>query len=105
MVVGVAVPALGWLFAHVVKERMGTIILSAFVAHTAWHWFLDRGSTLMQYNIEFPAIDLAFVTSALRALLLLVLIIGAGWSMHLLAGRLGVRRSLVPEAPRTRASE
>ncbi len=35
-----------WCFKHVVAERMGTIILSAFVAHTAWHWMLDRGAVL-----------------------------------------------------------
>ena len=30
------------LFTHVVDERVGTIILSAFVAHTAWHWLTER---------------------------------------------------------------
>ena len=25
---------------------MGTIVMSAFVAHTAWHWMLDRGEAL-----------------------------------------------------------
>ena len=29
------------LFRYVVAERIGTIILSALVAHTAWHW-VDR---------------------------------------------------------------
>ena len=43
-VLALAVPALAWGFKHVVAERMGTIILSAFVAHTAWHWMLDRGA-------------------------------------------------------------
>src|ERR1019366_5266057 len=32
------IPALDLLFRFVVAERMGTIILSALVAHTAWHW-------------------------------------------------------------------
>src|SRR5262249_24080378 len=36
------VPALQALFTYVVDERMGTIILSALVAHTAWHWTGER---------------------------------------------------------------
>ncbi len=56
-VLAVAVPALNWIFSHVVQERMGTIILSAFVAHTAWHWMLDRGAVLASYHIEMPDLD------------------------------------------------
>src|SRR5688572_20501871 len=40
------VPALGALFRFVVAERLGTIILSALVAHTGWHWMLERGAVL-----------------------------------------------------------
>jgi len=36
------VPLLHLLFRYVVAERMGTIILSALIAHTAWHWMADR---------------------------------------------------------------
>lgn len=44
------IPLLELLFHYVVAERMGTIILSALVAHTAWHWMLDRAATLRQYR-------------------------------------------------------
>jgi hypothetical protein len=37
LVVALLVPALGLLFRYVVTERMGTIILSAIIAHTGWH--------------------------------------------------------------------
>ncbi len=43
LVLVVLVPALQLLFRYVVAERMGTIILSAIVAHTAWHWMIERG--------------------------------------------------------------
>ena len=56
-VLALAVPALALLFKHVVAERMGTIILSAFVAHTAWHWMLERGAVLRQYPVHLPAFD------------------------------------------------
>ncbi len=42
LVLLVLIPALDLLFRFVVAERMGTIILSALVAHTGWHWMLDR---------------------------------------------------------------
>lgn len=48
----VLVPVLHLLFRYIVAERMGTIILSALVAHTAWHWMIERGELLMQYSIE-----------------------------------------------------
>src|SRR5215831_10298396 len=46
LVLALLVPALELLFRYSVAERMGTIILSAIVAHTAWHWMADRASVL-----------------------------------------------------------
>jgi HupE/UreJ protein len=77
-VLAVAIPAIGWLFTHVVAERMGTIIASAFIAHTAWHWLLDRGAVLMQYHVEPPRLDAAFLASLSRGLLLLVSVLAVG---------------------------
>ena len=45
------VPALALLFRYVVAERVGTIILSAFAAHEAWHWTIERGDVLAQYDV------------------------------------------------------
>ena len=49
----VLVPALGLLFRYVVPERLGIIILSALVAHTGWHWMLERGEQLAKF--PFPS--------------------------------------------------
>ena len=57
----VLVPALGLLFRYVVAERVGTIVLSAIVAHTAWHWTTERWSTLSKF--EWPAVTAAGVAS------------------------------------------
>ena len=46
LVLLVLIPALGFLFTRVVQERMGIVLLSAIVAHTAWHWMTDRWATL-----------------------------------------------------------
>jgi hypothetical protein len=52
LVLALMVPALGALFRFVVAERMGTIILSAFVAHTAWHWMSERWGELRQFSLS-----------------------------------------------------
>jgi hypothetical protein len=69
------IPALQALFRFVVAERMGTIILSALVAHTGWHWMLDRGAILGRFQP--PALDAAFLAGALRWLVAILILAGA----------------------------
>ena len=88
LVVVLAVPALGWLFRRAVSERMGTILLSALIAHTAWHWMTARGATLGEYAWEWPTWDVALAISALRAGMLALVVIGVGWMMRGLVTRL-----------------
>jgi hypothetical protein len=88
LVLALAVPALNWLFSRVVAGRIGTIILSAFVAHTAWHWMLDRGAVLAQYRVELPELSLSLAAGAMRVAMLLLIVGAAGWGMFELAGRL-----------------
>jgi len=103
------IPALAFLFKRVVAERMGTIILSAFVAHTAWHWMLDRWTLLREYHLQLPPLDLATLAAGMRGLMLLLIVGGAGWGVTELRRRLAgpgsepaVPPNLAP-APRTRA--
>ena len=90
LVVLVAVPVFSFLFRRVVEERMGTIILSALVAHTAWHWMVDRVRVLREYQFTWPAFDLALIASVLRGLMVLLLLGGALWILSLLVRRLTV---------------
>jgi hypothetical protein len=92
-VLALAVPGLALLFKHVVAERMATIILSALVAHTAWHWMLDRGAVLRGYRFEWPAVDAAFAVSAMRAAIVVIIALGALWMMSVLGGRLARPRA------------
>lgn len=71
----VLVPALGLVLGRVMPERLGVIILSAFVAHTGWHWTLERGEQLMRF--PFPTLDAALLASAMRGLMALLLLAGA----------------------------
>jgi hypothetical protein len=71
------IPVLQLLFRFVLAERMGIIILSAVVAHTAWHWMIDRGSRLSQFRR--PALDVALLAGAMRWLILCLIFGGAIW--------------------------
>ncbi|MBL8215709.1 MAG: HupE/UreJ family protein [Bryobacterales bacterium] len=80
LVLVLLIPVLNLLFTKVVTERMGTILLSAIVAHTAWHWMADRFDQLRQYTIPWPTWDAAFFVTAMRwtaALILLVMLLAA----------------------------
>jgi hypothetical protein len=100
VVLALAVPALNWCFSHAVQERMGTIILSAFVAHTAWHWMLDRGAVLASYHVELPEFTPALAASVVRGLMFLLVIGAAAWGVFELYGRLtrGSRAELAANA-------
>jgi HupE / UreJ protein len=78
------VPALEVLFRFVVAERMGTIILSALVAHTAWHWMIDRGTQLRQFRFEWPELNAALLASTLRWMMVFVALAGAFWLVRTL---------------------
>ena len=73
----VMVPALGLLFRFVLPERLGIIILSALVAHTGWHWMLERGGQLAKF--PYPTLDAAFIASAMRGLMAMLILAAAVW--------------------------
>lgn len=85
LVLLIVIPALGLMFRLVVAERMGTILLSALVAHTAWHWATDRGSVLMGYR--WPDFTLADAASFLRLLMVIVVAAGLVWVLNLWLGK------------------
>ena len=81
----VLVPALGLLFKYVVAERMGTIILSALVAHTAWHWMTERWETLMKFPFSAPS-----AAMAIRWATVIVAAAAVGWLATVVRRRTGL---------------
>src|SRR5215467_710571 len=73
------IPVLQLFFRYAVAERIGTIVLSAIVAHTAWHWMLDRGARLRQFSFEWPAFNAALLAMLLRWLIGIVVLAGIVW--------------------------
>ena len=75
----VLIPLLEGLFRFVVTERMGSIILSALVAHTAWHWMIERGERLRQFRFEWPALTTSFFATIALWLFVLVALAAVAW--------------------------
>jgi hypothetical protein len=81
LVLALLIPALDALFRFVVRERMGTIILSALAAHTAWHWMLERGERLRQYQFQWPSLNPALLASLMWWMMLIVIATGVVWAV------------------------
>ena len=83
VVLAAVVPALRLAFRFVVEERMGTIILSAIVAHTAWHWMTERGGQLMQF--PWPTMDALWLTDIVEWTMAGVAVAATIWIARVLA--------------------
>ena len=89
----VAVPALRWVFARGVPERMCVIIVSAFITHEAWHWLLERAATLRTYRFTPPVLDALFLADVLRGVMGVLIVIGVAWGISGLMRRLSGARA------------
>ena len=96
----IAVPLLSLIFRFVVAERIGTVLMSALVAHTAWHWASERGSVLLGYH--WPQFGLADLSAFLR---LATVIVGAAFVMWLLSLWMGKPTNNQPSTASTPAVE
>ena len=85
LVLVLIIPALELFFRYGVAERMGTIFLSALVAHSAWHWMVERGSALSQFG--WPVMDAAFFAGVLQLLMFAVLFAAFVWLWGVLRPR------------------
>jgi hypothetical protein len=95
LVLVLAIPALDALFRHGVPERLGTIVLSAIVAHTGWHWMTERGGRLALYQFEWPAFDALFLDLLLRWSMVAVGLAGVAWLIRhvVVMGARGAKRA------------
>ena len=93
----VAIPALAWFFRQAAAEKIGVIILSALVAHTAWHWMTERGAQLAKF--PFPVLDAAFAASLMRGAMALIILAAIVWAAQGLINRwIGPRPADEPRA-------
>jgi hypothetical protein len=79
LVLALLVPAISFAFRFIVDERIGTILLSAIVAHTGWHWMTARFDALRQFTFAWPESNTLFWLAAVRWSIVLVVIAAAVW--------------------------
>jgi hypothetical protein len=85
LVLVLLVPLLDFAFRHVRAERIGIIVISALVAHTGWHWMLERGERLVQF--PWPAPDAASMASAMRWAMAALVLAALLWLLRARGGR------------------
>ena len=93
MVLLLVIPVLNLLFKYLVDERIGSILLSALLAHSAWHWMVDRGGQLGQFSFQAPVVDALFFAALMRWVMLLIVVLGIGWCMYELFRRFSLIKS------------
>jgi hypothetical protein len=82
LVLILVIPLLNMLFRYFVQERVGSILLSALLAHSAWHWMLERGMTLNEFQLQMPIFDSIFFAGLMRLGMMLVIIALVLWGMY-----------------------
>jgi HupE / UreJ protein len=103
LVLALLIPALELLFRFAVPERMGTIILSAIVAHTAWHWMIDRGEILSRFQFTVPGFNAASWTTAIHAAMIVLAVAGAIWLTASFLRHRAKSATTIKPAPRPQA--
>ena len=79
LVIALCVPALELLFRFGVNERLGTILISALVAHTSLHWMAERWETFSQYPITWGAVASALLVGIIPWLILAMAAAASLW--------------------------
>ncbi len=82
LVLILVVPVLGLLFRYAVAERMGVILLSALVAHSAWHWMAERWVQFMAYELRLPVLNAQFYMALMQWGMLLIFASVVLWVMY-----------------------
>jgi hypothetical protein len=94
----VLVPALALLFRSL-PERAVVLVLSALVAHTAWHWLTERWAQLAMFPLPVP--DMAGLAVLLRWLAAAIVI---GFLLRAVDGAIRRRRIYAAGAASSRTS-
>jgi HupE / UreJ protein len=88
LIILIAVPLLNLLFRLGIPERLGTIILSAILAHSGWHWMSERVSELMAYDVSLSTLNAGSLALMMRWAMLLLITAVIIWLMYAVYRRL-----------------
>ena len=87
VVLAFVVPALQVVSRRVTADRLATIIVSAIVAHTGWHWMTTRADQLSRYRFSLPELTPALLANVLSWLMVAVALVGVFWLAGLVRRR------------------
>ena len=87
-VLALVIPVLALLFKHWLPPVTGVVALSALLAHTGWHWMLERGGALLQYDFSAPVLNVSSGVMLMRWMSMILVIAGVLWSLKAGFGRL-----------------
>lgn len=73
------ISALNLIYRFVASERLGTVVVSVIVAHTAWHWMAGRFAVLRQFDVGWADLYAAAAGSGLGWLAGALLAAAASW--------------------------
>ena len=104
-VLALVVPVLRFAFGRWLPPVLGVVVLSAVLAHTGWHWMLERGGDLLQYDFALPALNRSFALVMLDWAILAAIVVGTLLALRgafaWLAGRTGTAADVESGAPGT----
>ncbi len=77
----IAIPLLRGLLRYL-PERATVLLLSALIAHSAWHWLAERYATFVLFDIPAWSWSMAMLASGLRWALVLLVAAGVYWGFR-----------------------
>jgi len=75
----ILIPVLHLWVRYAGSARIASALVSALVAHTAWHWLLERGAHLAQFDLAWPLLDATALASVLRSAGVAVILAALIW--------------------------
>jgi len=90
MIIVIVVPLLAFAFRKPSVEKAGTIVLSALLAHSGWHWLTERAGQLTAYRYSLPPFDAAFAAALMRWAMLSLVVALTVWILFIVFRKLSV---------------
>ena len=93
----VMIPVLDRLLVRI-PERAGIVVLSALVAHEAWHWMTARFADVRAVPFTMPAFDAVLAVTLIRVAMAVLVLTGVAWALSGWMRRLLTPRSVASAA-------
>ena len=93
LVLAIGVPLLAVVFSRIVAERTGVLVGSVLIAHTSWHWMIERFDALRAYAWRWPDSGVGLAVGVIRFSMGVLIVGGVAWAISGVMARLTAPRS------------